>query len=259
MKNIKLLIIFLISVSIGVIGVSDLNPVPAGFEDNKKTGCQDEAKGNAARHDFLRAIVFRVYDPNGAPVDKAEILISTRTSGVKIPEDFARGRTVNGLWQTYVLCSANFPPHISQILYEYEVWSIAGKNYKGYWWQPTNSWVCNETKEITVRLKPVDTRNWDWVELTYKASKNGYILKDWSGGGTHLHPQHVEYEGKKLNGKYWVTAWIQTSSGEEKYKEKLEFRNGSTSTGNPGGGLKLGNQVVNSNQVKKVGVSVHTD
>lgn len=117
---------------------------------------QVDAKDKATGHSILRAVVFRVYDPDGAPVDKAEILIRTKTSKVIIPPKLARGRTVNGLWQTFVPCSrGGYPP---QILYNYEVWSAAGKTYKGYWWQSTNSWVCDETKDITVKLKPVEKR-----------------------------------------------------------------------------------------------------
>jgi hypothetical protein len=125
-------------------------------QDDKGMLSQVDTKDSATRYSILRAVVFRVYDPNGAPVDKAEILIQTTTPKVTIPPKLARGRTVIGLWQTFVPCSK--PGYPSQILYKYEIWSAAGKTYKGYWWQSTNSWVCDETKDITVKLKPIDKR-----------------------------------------------------------------------------------------------------
>jgi len=115
-----------------------------------------DAKKNLSQHGTLRAVVFRVYDPNGAPVHGAEVLIKTRNPKVTINPKLARGSTVNGLRQTYVPCSGlNMP---SQVLYEYEIWSAAGKTHKGSWWQPTNSWLCDETLDITVELKPVVSR-----------------------------------------------------------------------------------------------------
>lgn len=124
------------------------------FPDSGQEAAIEEAEKIASGHSSLRAVVFRVYDPNGAPVNGAEVLIKTKNPKISIHPKLARGRTVNGLRQTYVPCSGyNFP---SQILYEYEIWSAVGKTYKGYWWQPTNSWLCDETLDITVKLKPVD-------------------------------------------------------------------------------------------------------
>ncbi len=108
-------------------------------------------------------VLFRVYDPEGSPVDQAEIRIKTQATLFKwVPEKCRRGATVNGLWQCFVLCaSAGFPSipapptWPSQVRYEWEVWSAAGKTAKGSWWQPTNSWMCDNTKENTVRLHPI--------------------------------------------------------------------------------------------------------
>jgi hypothetical protein len=159
----KRLMVFLICVFIGVVGSRFFTAVSSADVNNQqekgkkqeteaKESKTKDSKEKNSRHDMLRAVVFRVYNSQGAPVHGAEILIRSNSDKVKIPPKLARGRTVKGLRQTYVPCSgANFP---SQNMYKYEVWSAEGKTYKGYWWQSMNSWVCNETLDITIKLKP---------------------------------------------------------------------------------------------------------
>ena len=95
-------------------------------------------------------VVFRVYDHQGSPVHNAEVLVR----GTYPPWANARGTTVQGLFQTFLPCSGNSSNWPGEIHYHYEVWSAAGKVFRGSWWQSTSATACSQTKDVPVRLSP---------------------------------------------------------------------------------------------------------
>ena len=113
------------------------------------------AVADTQRANQLRAVVFRVLNPQGSPVDGAEVRIRiTNTTVVKCPRDRCQGRTVQGLFQTFVPCVKlkGTPP---QYRFEYEIWSGQGKTATGYWWQSPGSWTCDKTLEFNEKLEPL--------------------------------------------------------------------------------------------------------
>lgn len=71
---------------------------------------------------------------------------------------------------------------------------------------------------------------WDWIELTHKASVNGYTKRLLSSG-TQITAINVQYGGAPLPDEdYWVTAYYRFEGEQEEHeaKAKLEFKGGSS-------------------------------
>lgn len=93
---------------------------------------------------------------------------------------------------------------------------------------------------------------WDWVELEKDASPNGYRLVTMAAG-IFLEAQDVEYEGERLNGYYYVTAYITVDGQDVTRKEELSFSDGDSTR------MKLTDQTQTLDRVRKVGVSIPLD
>lgn len=98
---------------------------------------------------------------------------------------------------------------------------------------------------------PETERGWGWVELTENASPNGYKIVGMSSG-MFLKAQDVEYESERLNGYYYVTAYITVDGEDKTRKKKLQFSNGDSKI------MKLTDKTQTLDMVRKVGVSIQT-
>jgi hypothetical protein len=92
---------------------------------------------------------------------------------------------------------------------------------------------------------------WDWVELTHGAKRNGYRLQH-RASYTLLFAENVWYQEARLrDGDYFVSAFLEDEEDPE--KDKLPFVDGSSTKG-----LNVGYDV-DSSQIRKAGVSIPPD